>query len=89
MVVRVSCLVGVATSADTNVMLPASCRHEIVPNVLRGVVNHGRISRRMRATGEEGAEPIGLPRACRHAKAKTCVARVDSPLLPWARLDPR
>jgi hypothetical protein len=38
MVARVSCRVGVATSAHKDVPLPASCRYEAVPNILRGVL---------------------------------------------------
>jgi hypothetical protein len=65
LVACVSSRVGVATCAQTNVPLPASCRYEAVPNVLRivlvchveGKTVSGRISRRMRATGEENAKP--------------------------------
>jgi hypothetical protein len=67
LVARVSCWVGIATCAHTNVMLPESNRQETVPNVLRNVpllhvdgkIVHGRISRRMRAPGEEGAKRVG------------------------------
>jgi hypothetical protein len=79
-VVLVACVsgrVGVATCAHMNVPLPASCRYEAVPNVLcnllighvAGKTVHGRISRRMRATGEEEAKPTWLLGECRHAKA--------------------
>jgi hypothetical protein len=57
-------------------MLSASCRQEIAPNVMRNVLVldvaekpvHGRISYRMRANGEEGEKPTGLPTTCRHLK---------------------
>jgi hypothetical protein len=37
LVARVSCRVGVATSAHINVPLPTNCRYEAVANVLRNV----------------------------------------------------
>ena len=78
-VVLVACVsgrVGVVKCAHKNVPLPASCRYEAVPNVLRNVLFshvagktvHGGISRRMRATGEEEAQPTRPLGACRHAK---------------------
>jgi hypothetical protein len=47
LVPRVSCRVGIATSAHMNVSLLASCRYEAVPNILRNIlVGHvaGKVS---------------------------------------------
>jgi hypothetical protein len=97
LVAFVSCRVGVATCAHKNAPVPASCRYEAVPNVMcnalvlhvAGTTVHGRISRRMRATGKEEATPRRLLGACRHAKAQSGAARVDFRLSPWERLAPR
>jgi hypothetical protein len=68
LVACVSCQLGLATCAHMHVPLPTSCRYETVPNILRNVhvrhfagkTVHERTSRRIRATGEEGAKPTRL-----------------------------